>query len=81
MVQYSLYFEDRCINVIILKGILECTLWAGKDKSDGFLWEPSSCITDGRFLDHMNDLASPYAISHRMSPLFFGRLSVVQSSL
>lgn len=58
VVKYSWYFEDRCINVIILKGMLECTLWAGfiwlrvKTRVTGFCGyrnEPWSCIKDGYF--------------------------------
>ena len=76
--------------MIILKEILECTLWAGfiwlrvKTRVTGFCGyrnEPSSCIKDGYFLEHMNGVASPCVRSHRMRPAFFGRLSVVQSSL
>jgi hypothetical protein len=38
-------------------------------------------LRTGILLHHMNGLASLCVRSHRMSTLFFGRLSVVQSSL
>lgn len=91
VVKYSWYFENRRINVIMLKWTLECMLWAGfilprvKTRVTGccgYRYEPPRCIKDGYFLDHTKGLS--FAVCRIVSyeqPLFLGRLFVVQSSL